>query len=158
MAAPIPRLAPVTNATLRSCVMQFSLQPLKWHLRHPPDDCYCQSGMLFLCEVSVLQGSPIRSLDHIQQCTEYPGLAGTAWCLSIAQTDTIEQSKPDAIEQHQLLQLRPHFVLQECLVAQWQFVPKLVQTVLQLVSSVNSAMALTPEAQWLWLNFLWRVR
>src|SRR5690606_4319543 len=102
MAAPIPRLAPVTNATLRSCVMQFFLPPPKWHLMHPQDDFYCPVEMLFRYWVNASQDWQGHCPDHIQLHIAHLGLAGIAWSWSIAQIDTIVQSMPDVTLPHPL--------------------------------------------------------
>src|SRR5690606_19921108 len=135
--------------------MHFSLLPPIRCLMHLPDGIDCPVEVLFEYSASVSPSWSIHYPDHILRCTQCLHLEGIVRFWSIVPTHKVARSKPDAIHLHCLPLARPHFVIQECVVAQWRFVPMLAQTVQQQVSLMNNAMELILAMQWLFRRFLW---
>src|SRR5690606_7632752 len=141
--------------TLRSCVMHFSLLPPIRCLMHLPDGIDCLVEVLFEYSASVSPSWSIHYPDHILRCTQSLHLEGIVRFWSIVPTHKVARSMPDAIHLHWLPLAHPHFVIQECVVAQWRFVPMLAQTVQQQVSSMTNAREPILAMQWLFRCFLW---
>ena len=98
IAAPMPRLAPVTNATFRCCVMQF---PSATNTAfRASSTCFAINRKCFICIRYPLRKITRQSLVHTQPHTEYLDLVDIASSWSIALIRTIEPLKPDATEQH----------------------------------------------------------